>query len=226
LAFAPQVPTPDIVQVEPLAPQLLPSRGIAVFLPNFRGSGGYGHAFMRANVRHSPGAESDDVVDGVEWLVRRGIADQRRLAIMGWSAGGEITAWAISHPGRYPWTFAAAVVGAATVDETSAFGEMYHPDLMLAYMGAAPWDEPARYLTASSIYVANRIHTPTLILQGAEDEAVPASQARELYRALQENGVPSMLALYPRQGHNFSEPALMRDAVVRTLAWLRRWIVF
>jgi dipeptidyl aminopeptidase/acylaminoacyl peptidase len=223
-AFAPQVPTPDLAQVEPLAPQLLPSRGYAVFLPNYRGSGGYGHAFMRSIVGHSPLREAADVESGIAHLVSTGIADKHRLAVMGWSAGGEITAWLISHSRPSGPQYRVAVVGAGEVDAVSAFGEMYHPDLMLSYMGVAPWQRPELYVAHSTIFVANQINTPTLILHGAEDQSVPVSQGRELFRALTENQVPTQLAVYPRQGHNFTEPALMRDAVSRALTWLDQWL--
>jgi dipeptidyl aminopeptidase/acylaminoacyl peptidase len=219
-SFAPQVPSADIAQVEPLAPQVFPSRGYVVFLPNPRGSGGYGQRFMKANVHRSPDLETDDAVSGVRHLVQEGIADPARLGIMGWSAGGEETAWAISHSDL----FRAAVVGAGTVDETAGFGGQYHPDLTLAYMLAAPWDEPQEYVAHSSIYFARRIHTPTLIFNGADDDAVPPVEGQELFRALSELGVPTEQLTYPGQGHNFSDPRYMRDVVERTVQWFDRWL--
>jgi dipeptidyl aminopeptidase/acylaminoacyl peptidase len=171
-------------------------------------------------VKHSPELETDDAVSGVKYLLQEGVADPNRLGIMGWSAGGEQAAWAISH---YD-IFRAAVVGAGTVDETAGFGGQYHPDLTLAYMLATPWDAPQEYLAHSSIYFARRIHTPTLIFNGAEDDAVPPLEGQELFRALSDLGVPTEQITYPGQGHNFSDPRYMRDVVDRTVQWFHRWL--
>jgi dipeptidyl aminopeptidase/acylaminoacyl peptidase len=175
---------------------------------------------MKANVQHSPELETDDAVSGVRFLLKEGVADLNRLGIMGWSAGGEEAAWAISH---YD-IFRAALIGAGTVDATAGVGGQYHPDLTLAYMRAAPWDAPEEYVAHSSIYSARRIHTPTLIFNGAEDDAVPPLEGQELFRALSDLGVPTEQLIYPGQGHNFSDPRYMRDVVDRTVEWFHRWL--
>jgi dipeptidyl aminopeptidase/acylaminoacyl peptidase len=200
--------------------QLFTELGYAVFMPNIRGSGGYGETFRKAIIDDWGGEDLQDVLAGLDSLAANPALDVGRAAILGWSYGGFMTAWAIANTTR----FSAAVVGAGPTDLLSWYGTTDQPDQAEAYFGGTPWEKPDRYLERSTIRIANQIRTPTLILHGELDEAVPLSQAQQLYRALRRNDVPVELVTYPRSGHDPTEPQQNLDVWQRTLTWVGRWL--
>jgi dipeptidyl aminopeptidase/acylaminoacyl peptidase len=221
IGFAPQlsaIPVPLTMDV--YFPQLFAEHGYAVFMPNIRGGGGYGESFRNANVSDWGGADFDDVMTGIDALIAQGIADPDKLAIVGWSYGGYMTAWAISQTTR----FRAASVGAGVSDLTSMYGTCEAPDQIEPYFAGPPWQQTL-YQARSAITFASHIKTPTLIQHGERDTAVPVEQARELYRALSEQKVPVELTIYPRSGHGPEEPRQTIDIWTRNLEWLDRWVM-
>ena len=92
------------------------------------------------------------------------------------------------------------------------------------FLGGDPWDDPAAYLTRSPILYVRDIHTPLLIVHGAEDAVVSPTESRELYGALSRVGVPVDLYVYPREGHGFTEMKHLVDFMRRQLAWFERWM--
>jgi dipeptidyl aminopeptidase/acylaminoacyl peptidase len=94
-----------------------------------------------------------------------------------------------------------------------------------SYFGAAPWDDVAAYQRASAMTFIKNAKTPTLIQQGAADQRVPASQARELYMGLKKNGVPVELVLYPREPHGLGEPRHQLDKMRRELEWFTKYVL-
>jgi dipeptidyl aminopeptidase/acylaminoacyl peptidase len=218
--FSPQIGSPYPVQAECYPLQVLAGLGYAVFMPNPRGSYGYGETFRKANVGDWGGGDYRDIISGIDALIERKIADPGRLGIMGRSYGGYMTAWIISQTAR----FKAASLGAGMSDLISFYGETDIPGYVEYYLGAVPWREADRLLKRSPVHYAQNVKTPTLILHGEKDFRVPVPQAQELYTALKRNGVPVELIIYPRQGHVSTEPKFMRDAMERNLEWFRRWI--
>jgi len=221
IGFAPQlsaIPVPLTMDV--YFPQLFAEHGYAVFMPNIRGGGGYGEKFRNANVPDWGGADFADMMTGIDALIDRGIADGDKLALMGWSYGGYMTAWAISQTTR----FKAASVGAGVSDMTSMYGTCEAPDQIEPYFAGPPWQQQL-YEARSAITFASHIKTPTLIQHGERDSAVPVEQARELYRALSEQRVPVELTIYPRSGHDPEEPLQSKDIWTRNLEWLDRWVM-
>ncbi len=218
-SFAPQNGPVTWPQAE-LIPHVLTELGYAVFLPNFRGSGGYGRAFLRANIGDWGGGDYRDVMTGVDMLVERGIVDPERLAIAGWSYGGTLASFIITQTPR----FKAAMVGAGVTDQLSQYGTTDIPPLVETYMGGAPWQVPETYRRCSSVTHAHQVTTPTLLCYGENDARVPPSQGREFYRILRRNEVPAELVIYPRSGHFVFEPALAADLHRRTVAWVQRWL--
>ncbi len=201
--------------------QLFAQKGFAVFMPNPRGSGGYGEAFRKANVRDWGDKDYEDIMAGVDALVAAGIADPDRLGIMGWSYGGFMTSRVITKTHR----FRAASVGAGVTNTFSFTGVADIPPFMRSYFGAWPWEEPAVYTSHTALFHAKGVKTPTLIQHGEADARVPISQGWELYVALREQGVPVEFVTYPRQGHGIAEPKLLRDAMRRNVEWFTRWIL-
>lgn len=194
--------------------------GYALFQPNVRGSDGYGPAFRRGNIGDWGGADFADLQSGVDALVERGLADPKRLGIMGWSYGGYLTAWAIGHTTR----FRAASIGAGITDLVSQCGSMDLPDFIPLYFGGEVYERFDLLLDRSPLKYAASITTPTLFQHGIADERVPFTQSLELYTALSRLGVTTRLAVYPRSGHDVTEPSLIRDLMVRNLEWFARYL--
>jgi dipeptidyl aminopeptidase/acylaminoacyl peptidase len=201
--------------------QLFAQIGFAVFTPNPRGSGAYGEEFRAANVRDWGEKDYEDIMSGIDALVAQGVADPNRLGIMGWSYGGFMTSRVITKTKR----FAAASVGAGVTDTFSFVGTTDIPPFLRSYFGAWPWEDSAMYASHTAIFNVKGVTTPTLIQHGESDARVPISQGWELYVALKEQKVPVEFVTYPRQGHGFVEPKLIRDAMRRNIDWFSRWIL-
>ena len=198
--------------------QLLAGQGYLVFLPNFRGSAGYGMAWMSANVRDWGKGPLDDVLSGVDHLVRQGEADPRRLFVGGGSYGGYLTAWAVTHTDR----FRAAYVASGVSSLASEYALTDEPSFLVGYFLATPYDDPEVYTRHAPAAQASGARTPTLIVHGEKDLRVPVSQAHELHAALRHRGVSCRLVIYPREGHGVREPAHQLDYMRRVLEWFRQ----
>jgi dipeptidyl aminopeptidase/acylaminoacyl peptidase len=199
--------------------QLFAAAGYRVLLPNFRGSSGYGMAWLRANVRDWGDGPLADVLAGVDDLVARGLADPKRLFVGGGSYGGYLTYWAITHDAR----FRAAALRAGVSELTSELALTDEPTFLIGYFGRSPFDDPEIYRRQSPLTHAARAKTPVLIIQGERDPRVPPPQSFLIYRALRHAGVEARLVLYPREGHAISEYHHQLDHMNRILDWYRRW---
>jgi dipeptidyl aminopeptidase/acylaminoacyl peptidase len=200
--------------------QWLAAHGYRVLLPNPRGSLGWGVPFTEANLGDLGGRDLQDILAGVEDLVNAGLADPVRIGVGGWSYGGYMTAWAVTRPEievRYP--FRAAVMGAGISNWFSFHGTTEIPAWDALSWRASPYDPDGPYPRFSPIHQIQRVRTPTLILHGADDQTVPASQAQEFHRALKERDIPTQLVIYPREGHPIQEREHQRDMLGRILAW-------
>jgi dipeptidyl aminopeptidase/acylaminoacyl peptidase len=197
-----------------LAP-LLTARGIAVLLPNYRGSNGRGVAFAEANRGDMGGADFTDILVGVDHLIATGVADPARLGIGGWSYGGFMTMWSVTQTDR----FAAAVAGAGIANWVSFHGGSILHTWDRIFYAADPYDRAGIYVQRSPVFAIDAVRTPTLVLHGDADRDVPADQGREFFRALKDRGVETQLVLYPGAAHGPQEPRHIRDVIERSLAW-------
>lgn len=201
--------------------QLLASHGYVVFLPNPRGSDGQGWQFAEAVHDDWGGMDFQDVMSGVDYLVSKNIADPDRLGIGGWSYGGFMSAWAVTHTNR----FKAAVIGAAVTDLVSfSLTSDVSPSFPDVYFDGPPFKNWPLYAAHSPITFLPKAKTPSLILHGAADPRVPTSQGLEFYNGLQLLGVPSELVLYPREPHGISERAHQADVLTRVLNWYDQYL--
>ena len=203
---------------------LYAARGIAVFLPNPRGSLGWGTAFTEANLGDMGGADFGDIMSGVEYLIAKGMADPERLAIAGWSYGGFMAAWAVTQTDR----FRAAVMGAGISDWRSFHGMSRLHAWDALFHGtdgkdADPYQPDGPYARFSPLTYVDRARTPTLILHGERDVDVPLGQGLQFYRALRDRDVPVAMTVYPRAGHGPSERAQMKDVAERFVEWTTRY---
>lgn len=203
--------------------QLLAAHGYAVFMPNPRGSDGRGDDFARANVGDWGGADFQDVMDGVDALEKRGVADPSRLAIGGWSYGGEMSAWAAGHTRR----FRTAIVGAGVTDIASmALTSDVGHSFITPYFGD-PMTDRARYEAHSPLTFVHDVHMPVLIMHGEKDARVPIFQGEMFYGALKAQHTPVEMVRYPGAPHWFGGavgPAYEEDVQRRVLDWLDRYL--
>jgi dipeptidyl aminopeptidase/acylaminoacyl peptidase len=201
--------------------QTFAEQGYLIWLPNPRGSGGFGYQYRRANYRDWGYGDYRDIMGGVDLLIERGLADPERLGVMGWSYGGYMTSWIVTQTDR----FKAASVGAGVTNPYSFYGVTDIPEFMEAYYGGKPWEDSENYLRHAAVNYAENAKTPTLIQHGQEDRRVPLSQGEEFYLALKKMGVHAEMVIYPRQPHGIQEPKLVEDAMRRNLAWFNKWLL-
>jgi dipeptidyl aminopeptidase/acylaminoacyl peptidase len=197
-------------------------RGWAVFLPNVRGSSGYGEKFLLANYRDWGNGDFQDIQTGLDELVRRGLADPERMGQTGWSYGGYMTAWTLTQTNR----FKAVMVGAGLTNLFSMYSTNDLQRVLESYFGAQPWDDLEAYWTKTSAMAhIKKAKTPTLILHGAQDLRVPVGQAQELYMGLKKNNVPVQLVFFPREGHGLQEPRHQLDKMKREYAHFSKYVL-
>lgn len=191
--------------------------GYVVLQPEYRGSTGYGSAFMDAIYQHFGDRAYDDVNSATDFAVAQGWADPNRLAIFGWSAGGFMTAWTVTQTHRYR----AAIEGAGITDWLSFIptSDISQVD----YDARMQEKDPTPFLKYSAVMFADRVTTPLLILHGEADQRVPTFQGRELYILLAERGKTTRMVTYPGSPH-FPVLAEQRRNVFEEVAnWLAKY---
>lgn len=196
------------------------SRGYALLRPNPRGSSGYGADFRRANVKDWGGGDFQDLMAGVDHVVKMGVADPERLGVMGWSYGGFMTSWIITQTRR----FKAASAGAPVTNLMSFTGTADIPGFIPDYFGAQPWENLDVYRAHSPMFNVKGVATPTLIQHGEADDRVPISQGYELYNALRAQSVPVRMIVLPRQPHGPNEPKMMLKVMQTNLEWFEKYL--
>jgi len=187
--------------------QWLANRGYAVLQVNFRGSTGYGKAFLNAGNREWGGAMHADLVDAVQWLTQQGIADPERVAIMGGSYGGYATLAGLTFT---PETFACGVdiVGPSNlITLIQSVPPYWKPMMAMFAHRVGNIETEADFLQARSpLLYADRIQKPLLIAQGANDPRVKQAESEQIVEAMQRAGKPVEYAVYTDEGHGFARP--------------------
>jgi len=201
--------------------QFLASRGYAVLQVNYRGSSGYGKAFLNAGNREWGARMLDDLVDAKRWAVRQRYADPKRTAVMGASFGGYLTLAAL----------------AFTPDEFACGVDIVGQSNLLTFLGRIPpsaaavlalyrqrvgsLDHDQEMLRARSPYFhADRIVRPLLVGQGANDPRVPPSESEQIVDALRAQNKPVTYIVFPDEGHGFVKPA----NILRFMAEVERFL--
>lgn len=206
------------------APQILAAHGWLVLEPNYRGSDDGGEAFQTAIWRDAGAGPGRDILAGVKAVEAKGIVDESRVAVSGWSYGGMMTSWMI---GAYPGVWKAAVAGAPVTDLVDQYTLSDNNAQRATAYGPSPFLSPANmasYAAQSPITNAWRIRAPTLIMSDVGDWRVTTTQAYKLFHALKDNHVPVSFIAYPVPGHSPSDPIRGRDVWRRWTAWLAQYL--
>ncbi len=207
--------------------QFLANRGYAVLSPNFRGSTGYGKKFLNAGNLQWGRTMQDDITWGVKYLVDKGISDPKRVGIFGGSYGGYATLAGVTFT---PDLYAAAV-------------DLFGPSNLITLMESIPpyWDSirkmfyvrmgdpttadgKALLTERSPLTSANKIKTPLLIAQGANDPRVNHAESEQIVIALRDRGFPVEYLLIPDEGHGFARPVNNMASLMATEKFFAKYL--
>ena len=201
--------------------QLYTAAGYIVFYPNPRGSTSYGEEFANLLFHNYPGEDYIDVMDGVDELIKKGIAHEDQLFVTGGSAGGIMTAWIIGKNNR----FEAAVVTKPVINWISKtlVADNHYGYANSRYPGQ-PWENFEIYWKFSPLSLVGNIETPTMVMVGMDDLRTPPSEAKQLYHALKLRKTPSVLVEIPSASHAIAaRPSNLITKVANTLAWFEKY---
>jgi len=198
------------------------AHGYAVLAVNYRGSSGRGQKFSRAIFADWGNYEVQDLLAGVDHVIKMGVADPDRLGVGGWSYGGILTDYLIATDNR----FKAATSGAGTAFTVAFYGTDQYI-IQYDYEIGPPWNPKAweTYVKISYPFLhADRIQTPTLFLGGERDFNVPVQGSQQMYQALRSLGIDTQLIIYPNENHGIQRPSYQRDRMERYLTWYDKYV--
>lgn len=207
--------------------QWLGDRGYAVLSVNYRGSTGFGKNFVNASTKEWAGKMHDDLIDAMKWVVKEGVADEKKTAIMGGSYGGYATLVGLTFT---PDTFACGVdiVGPSNlVTLLSTIPPYWAPmiEMFTTRVGDHRTEEGRSFLAQRSpLTFVDRIKKPLLIGQGANDPRVKQAESDQIVKAMTEKKIPVTYVLYPDEGHGFARPENRMSFYAVTEAFLAQHI--
>jgi len=212
------LPDPTPTYVYPIMQWV--EKGALVLRVNYRGSAGYGEKFRSLNVRNLGVGDMWDVMSGVDYLNKKNMIDTSRMGCMGWSQGGYISAFLTTNT----HIFKAISVGAGISDWVTYYVNTDITPFTRQYLQSTPWNDMEIYLKTSPMTNINKASTPTLIQHGELDRRVPIPNAYELYRGLQDRGIPSKLIVYKGFGHGINKPKERLAAVWHNWQWFNKYV--
>src|SRR5579864_401839 len=202
--------------------QALLARGIGVFAPNVRGSAGFGKRFVNLDNGPLRAGAVRDIRAAVDYLVRAGIADPKRIGIAGGSYGGYMTLAGLT---EFPELFAAGADLYGIVDFETFFA---HTEPWMAAISKVEYGDPATQRdllrALSPIHKLDRVRAPTLVLHGANDTNVPVIEAEQVVQALERRGVPVQYVLFPDEGHGFRKIPNRIRATAAIVRWFETYL--
>jgi dipeptidyl aminopeptidase/acylaminoacyl peptidase len=199
--------------------QMWAARGYVAVMLNPHGSTGYGQAFTEQISGEWGGAVYDDLMKGVDYVIKQGYVDPQRLGAAGGSYGGYMVNWMLGHTDR----FKAFVSHAGIFNTTSMYAteELWFQEWEFK---GAPWVSPALYAKWSPHLHAAKFKTPTLVVHGELDYRVPIGEGLQLFSTLQRRGVPSKLLYFPDEGHWVLKPQNSEFWYKTVLGWFDQWL--
>lgn len=182
--------------------QLFAGAGYVVLFTNPAGSPGYGQAFTDAVNRNWGGDPYEDIMRGVEYVIKQGFIDETRMAAWGDSYGGYMVNWMAGHTDR----FACLVSHAGVANLWSMYGsteELFFPEWE---MGGPPWERPEEYDRWSPVRYAKKFKSPMLITHGELDYRVPITESEQMFTLLRRQGIEAKFLRFPDEGHWILKP--------------------
>jgi len=199
--------------------QYYAAQDFVVLYTNPRGSSGYGSAFGNAIKNAYPGKDYDDLMTGVDSVIKRGYVDPKNMFVYGCSGGGVLTAWTVGHTDR----FAAASSECPVINWMSFVGTT---DGSGWYRNFAkmPWEDPSEHLRRSPLMYVGNVKTPTLLITGVNDLRTPISQTEEFYEALKIRKVPTAMIRLEDEWHAYmNRPSNQMRTISYRKSWFERY---
>jgi dipeptidyl aminopeptidase/acylaminoacyl peptidase len=195
------------------------AHGYVVLYTNPRGSTGYGTEFGNAIDRAYPSVDYDDLMAGVDEVVRRGYVDASKMYVGGCSGGGVLSSWVIGHTDR----FAAAAVRCPVINWMSFMGQTDIPLFVGNFFERPFWEDPQPWLKQSPLMYVGNVKTPTLLMTGDLDLRTPMPQTEEYFAALKTRGVPTALLRFAGEYHGTSsKPSNWMRTQLYMMSWYER----
>ena len=198
--------------------QYFAANGYFVLDTNFRSSTGYGDAFKWATWGEWGKKDGEDVIAGIDYVLKKYPIDPRRVGHTGHSYGGFMTNWLIT---QYPDRFAAAITGAGISNWMSDYGTADIYRTKETEFFGTPWDKAARdrMIHQSPLAYAGNVKTPTLFVHGEVDQRVPYEEGEQMYFALKRRGVPAKMIRYADQPHGIAGHWNNVHRMINELQW-------
>ena len=201
--------------------QVYAGAGYVVLKPNYRGSTNYGQAHKTDIVGNYFEPGYNDIMTGVDYLIKQGLVDPNQMGVLGWSAGGHWSNWILTHTDR----FKAISSGAGTSNWISMYAQSDVQRNRQYYLGnKLPYDDFDSYWNQSPIKYIRNAKTPTMIHVVEGDPRVPSPQSIELHMALKKLGVPTELFLYPGNSHGIPDARNQLVKSVAEMAWMDYYV--
>jgi dipeptidyl aminopeptidase/acylaminoacyl peptidase len=166
------------------------------------------------------GKDFMDLMAGVDYVIKMGVADENKMGVMGWSYGGFMSSWIVGHTNR----FKVASIGAPVVD----LGHQNLTDdiegFLPSYFKTDPWNDWSLYDAHSPLRFVQNVKTPVMLQHGEADQRVPFSNSVMFYNALRRRGVPVRLLALPRQPHGPQEPRMVLKTMQANVEWFEKFI--
>jgi dipeptidyl aminopeptidase/acylaminoacyl peptidase len=205
-------------------PQVFANAGYVVFMPNQRGSTGFGQKFVNDVSADWGGRAFTDVMNGVASVIKNPYIDKTRIGAAGASYGGYMVDWILGHNNDPRFKFKALVSHAGVYNLESMAGATEELWFVKWEFKGMPWENPINYQRWSPNKFVKNFDTPTLVTCGELDFRVPVDQSFQLYTALQLNGVPSKLVVFPDEGHWILKPQNSEFWYTNVLDWFGKYL--
>ena len=191
------------------------ANGYVILYTNPRGSTGYGSEFGNQIMRAYPSKDYDDLMSGVDTLLKKGFVDERNMFVTGCSGGGVLTAWIVGKTDR----FAAASANCPVIDWLSFVGTTDGASWYYNFE-KLPWEDPSEHLRRSPLTYVGNVKTPTMLMTGVNDLRTPMPQTEQFYSALKLLKVPTAMIRFNEEWHGTSSKP---SNFMRTQLYLRYW---
>jgi dipeptidyl aminopeptidase/acylaminoacyl peptidase len=205
-------------------PQIFANAGYVVFMPNPRGSTGYGQKFVNDISGDWGGKAFVDISNGVAAVAKQPFVDPSRIGAAGASYGGYMVDWLLGHNNDPRFKYKAFVSHAGVFNLESMAGATEELWFVNWEFKGMPWDNPTLYQRWSPNKFVKNFNTPTLVTAGELDYRVPVDQDMQLFTALQLRKVPSKLIIFPDEGHWIQKPQNSEFWYTNVLDWFGKYL--